>query len=182
MVLTINPGKRFENNWKSSIPKDVLYYRLKDSAQSFGKDSSKLRFSLKNPCDCFIFQSPFLYALELKSTSTTSISFEKEKNENKMIHLHQITGLQEFDKYSNTISGFLFNFRHKKEDCEMLYFQHIKDFIQMISEISKKSLNEKDLIKYNGMIIPSKKLKVNYKYDVNEFLKRTQEDYYGKEK
>ena len=45
-----NIGKKFENNWKASMPNDIFYYRLKDQAQSFG-GASKLRFSLKNPCD-----------------------------------------------------------------------------------------------------------------------------------
>lgn len=41
-----NIGKKFENNWKASMPNDIFYYRLKDQAQSFG-GASKLRFSLK---------------------------------------------------------------------------------------------------------------------------------------
>lgn len=184
MVTKINPGKRFENNWKNSVPEDVLYYRLKDSAQAFdtqNKRTSKLRFSLTNPCDCFMFKSPFLYALELKHTSSTSMSFERDKSEkNKMIHYHQIKGLAEFDRYENTICGFLLNFHHKKDDTETLYFQYIKDFNIMISEILKKSLNEKDLMNYNAMIVPSRKMRTNYKYDVNSFMEKTQEEYYGK--
>lgn len=180
----INPGKRFENNWKNSIPEDVLYYRLKDSAQAFdrqNKKQSKLRFSLNNPFDCFIFKSPFLYALELKHTSSTNMSFERDKSEkNKMIHYHQIQGLTEFDQYENTICGFLLNFHHKKDDTEILYFQRIRDFNDMISKINKKSLNEKDLIRYNAMIVPSRKMKINYKYDVNSFMEKIQEDSYGK--
>lgn len=179
--MTINPGKIFENNWKKSIPDDVLYYRLKDSAQAFGNMKNTLRFSLKNPCDCFLFTSPFLYTLELKHTSSNRISFERTKSEkNKMIHYHQIKGLTEFDKYPNTISGFLFNFHHKNDDVEILYFQYIKDFNLMISKSSKKSLNENDLINNNAIIIPSKKMITNYKYDVNTFLKKTQEEFYGK--
>ena len=69
--LAKNVGKRFEENWKASIPSDVFYYRLKDQAQSFG-GCSNLRFSSKNPCDCFLFSSPYMYALELKSVGTAS--------------------------------------------------------------------------------------------------------------
>ena len=39
-----NIGKKFEKNWKASMPNDIFYYRLKDQAQSFG-GASKLRFS-----------------------------------------------------------------------------------------------------------------------------------------
>ena len=75
----MNIGKRFENNFKASITEDVLYHRLKDSAQSFG-GASNLRFSSKNPFDCYIYQFPTLLALEMKSAGTPSISFERTKD------------------------------------------------------------------------------------------------------
>ena len=55
-----NIGKKFENNWKASMPNDIFYYRLKDQAQSFG-GASKLRFSLKNPCDSYSNPLPYLH-------------------------------------------------------------------------------------------------------------------------
>ena len=169
-----NEGKQFEDNWKSSIPENVLYYRLKDSAQSFGfknNENTNLRFSLKNPCDCFLFCSPYFFTIELKSTVSTSISFEREKNQKnkKMIHYHQINGLNKFSKYNFVISGFLFNFR-KKDENDILYYQDIIDFENMINEITKMSFNEADLMKYNAIIVNSKKLKVNYRYDVTKFI------------
>lgn len=165
-----NVGKIFEENWKKSIPDDVLYYRLKDSAQSFHQENF-LRFSLKNPCDCFLFYSPYLFALELKSVSSTSISFEKNKEKSsKIIHYHQIKGLTEFGKYNNVIAGFLLNFRHK-DGTQTCYYQHIDDFNMMINDIGKKSFNEKDLIGNNAIVVHSKKLRVNYKYDVTQFIK-----------
>ena len=120
-----NEGKQFEDNWKSSIPENVLYYRLKDSAQSFGfknNENTNLRFSLKNPCDCFLFCSPYFFTIELKSTVSTSISFEREKNQKnkKMIHYHQINGLNKFSKYNFVISGFLFNFDNTREYVHQL--------------------------------------------------------------
>ena len=60
-----NIGKKFENNWKASMPNDIFYYRLKDQAQSFG-GASKLRFSLKNPCDCFLFKFPYPICIRAK--------------------------------------------------------------------------------------------------------------------
>ena len=42
----------------------------------------------------------------------------------------------------------------------------------MINNIDKKSFNEKDLIKWcKPIFIGKKKLKVNYRYDVDKFLK-----------
>lgn len=167
-------GKAFEENWKKSVPKDVMYFRLKDSAQAFG-GSNNLRFSIKNPCDCFLYTMPYMFALELKSVGTSSISFEKTKGEpKKVIHYHQIEGLKDFAKY-NIISGFVLNFR-KKDGTEICYYQHIDDFVTMIDSIDKKSFNEKDLMDNNAMIIESKKKKVNYSYNIEKFIKDTTEE------
>ena len=43
----------------------------------------------------------------------------------------------------------------------------------MIREINKKSFNIKDLEKYNAIYINSKLKKVNYSYDVKEFVENT---------
>lgn len=166
----MNPGKRFENNFRDSVPNEVLYHRLKDSAQSFG-GTNKLRFSSKNPCDCFLFCSPLLFALEMKSVASSSISFERAKNEKtkKMVHFHQIKGLRDFNRYNNMVAGFIFNFRHG-DGNETCYFQHISDFDRMIGDINKKSFNEKDLLRYNPLIIKNEKKNVNYRYDVSKFI------------
>ena len=172
----MNTGKRFENNFRDSVPDDVLYYRLKDSAQSFG-GANNLRFSSKNPCDCFLYKSPTLFALELKSVGTTSISFEKTKDDTGVIHYHQMRGLKEFVGYGGVVAGFVLNFRHK-DDTETCYFLHINDFEKMITDISKKSFNEKDLLGYNPLIIENKKKKVNYRYNVSKFIEDVQRRYF----
>lgn len=148
-----------------------MYYRLKDSAQSFG-GSNNLRFSSKNPCDCFLYNYPTFYALELKSVGSSSISFERTKEDKGVIHIHQIEGLSEFAKYKGVIAGFVLNFRHT-DGNEICYFQNIYDFNNMIKVIGKKSFNEKDLMNNNAMIIKNEKKKVNYKYDIEQFLKAT---------
>lgn len=174
--MTVNIGKRLENNFRDSIPNGVMYHRLKDAAQSFG-GTNNLRFSSKNPCDCFMFYSPIMFTLEMKSVGTSSISFEREKGDSsKVIHYHQIEGLRKFSKYHNVISGFIFNFRHK-DGTENCYFQHIFDFDRMINDIEKKSFNEKDLIMYNPLIIENTKKKVNYRYNVPKFIEDSKKQY-----
>lgn len=161
-----NIGKVLEQNWKNSIPDDIFYYRPPDSAQSFGSNQN-LRFSAKSPCDCFIYNGDFLYALELKSVGTKSISFEREKSDKGIIHKHQIDNLQKFSTYKNVISGFIFDFRIS----DKTYFCSIKDFIIMINNLGKKSFNENDLFEFCQPIeIKKKKLKVNYRYDVKTLL------------
>lgn len=164
-----NIGKVFERNWKNSIPNNIFYYRPPDSAQSFGTNQN-LRFSAKSPCDCFMFTGNFLYALELKSVGSKSISFEKEKTDKGVIHKHQIDNLYKFSSYSNIVSGFIFDFRLSNST----YFCSINDFIHMISNLNKKSFNESDMINLcNPIEIKKSKLKVNYRYDINDFIMNT---------
>ena len=166
-----NVGKIFEQNWKKSIPDNIFYYRPPDSAQSFGTNNN-LRFSAKSPCDCFMFDGNLLYTIELKSVGTKSISFEREKTDNGVIHKHQIDNLQKFSTYKNVVSGFIFDFRLSNRT----YFCSIDDFLDMIDKLDKKSFNETDLMKWcNPITINKRKLRVNYRYDINAFLQEAKE-------
>lgn len=171
----MNSGKKFENIFKSSVPHYCLYYRLVDPPQSFGK-SDFLRFSWKNPCDVFLFDSnnSIFYTLELKSTKQKSFTFEDinldNKQSSKMIHKHQILSLMKFSEYNNTISGFILNFRYESEHIEKTYFLNILDFKNMILSINKKSFNETDIKNNNGVEILGTKKRINYKWDIDTFL------------
>ena len=117
-----------------------------------------------------MFNGDFLYTLELKSVGTKSISFEREKTDKGIIHKHQIDNLQKFSKYKNVISGFIFDFRLS----DKTYFCSIGDFIYMINNLDKKSFNENDLFKWcTPFEIKKKKLKVNYRYDIEDFILNT---------
>lgn len=169
MEIAKNVGKVFEENWKKSIPENVWYYRPPDSAQSFGSNSN-LRFSAKSPCDCFMYNGEVFYTLELKSVGTTSISFERTKEDKGVIHKHQIDKLLEFSTYKNIVSGLLLDFRPSNKT----YFCMIEEFVNMTNNLDKKSFNEKDLNEWcNPIIIEKKKLKVNYRYDVEGFIQNT---------
>ena len=164
--ITRNIGKRFEDNWKASIPENIFYYRPPDSAQSFGPNMN-IRFSSKSPCDCFLFDGGSFYTLELKSVGTKSISFERNKSDNGIIHIHQIDNLVRFSKYRNIVSGFILDFRLS----DKTYFLSIGDFVQMENFLNKKSFNEEDINEWCDPIeIDKKKLKVNYRYDVDKLL------------
>lgn len=166
-----NTGKIFEQNWKKSVPDKIFYFRPPDSAQSFGMNQN-LRFSAKSPCDCFIYDGDILFTLELKSVGTKSISFEREQSDRGVIHKHQIDTLQKFSSYKNVISGFIFDFRLSDET----YFCEVNDFIHMINNIGKKSFNEMDLLKLCSPVkIKKRKLKVNYKYDVSNFIENVKQ-------
>ena len=44
----MNSGKRFENNFKNSVPENVFYYRFRDGTSSWSKEENSLtRFQAK---------------------------------------------------------------------------------------------------------------------------------------
>ena len=161
-----NVGKVFEDNWKKSCPNWLFVYRPPDASQSFDM-GSKLRFSNKSPCDYFLYNGERLWTIELKSVAGTSISFEREKEDKGVIHFYQVENLKNFSEYKNVISGFLVDFR----GSDNTYFLNIKEWDDLINSIDKKSFNETDLLKFaNPILIDKKKLKVNYRYNVEKFL------------
>ena len=52
----MNFGKRFEEDFKASVPSSSLLIRLNDSPQAFSK-SSITRFTHRTPCDFLVFDS-----------------------------------------------------------------------------------------------------------------------------
>lgn len=163
-------GKVFEQNFKKSCPDYLLVYRPPDAAQSFDM-SSKLRFSQRSPCDFMIFDSVgrLFYTLELK-TFQNSCSFERKKGDKGIIPFHQIESLKKFATHQNVCSGLILDFRK----TDNTYFLRIEEWDGLVNSIDKKSFNECDLLKYcNPILIDKKKLKVNWKYNVEKFLNDT---------
>lgn len=161
-------GKNFEQQLKKSINNEKMYYlRLKDSPSSFGCDSASVRFTLNNPYDCFVFYNGFLFPIELKSTELSSISIQRDiDDKGKMIKINQIKGLLDSNKYNRVFSGFLFDFR----STENTYWLSIDSFNLFLSENDKKSINEKDVIKYKGIIVEKTKKRTQYVYDIEKLL------------
>lgn len=178
-----NIGKVFEDNFKKSIPDNVFCYRPPDAAQSFdmskSKKSKKLRFSSRSFCDYMLYRYPLLFCFELKTVSGTSITFERTKEEKRQeIHFYQIEALKKAYAHG-VIAGIIVDFR----GSDNTWFLNINEWDDLISNIDKKSFNEQDLIKYtNPYLISKRKLKVNYRYDVQEFLNYLEEKDYAKRK
>lgn len=162
-----NEGKKFEEDWKNSFAKlHVYYFRIKDSAASFSGGNTS--FTRTNPYDCFVLYEGFFLPMELKSTKGTSFSFEKEGagNGNKLIKLSQIHGLNEVSQFKNAKAGFIFNFR----DVHRTYYLNIVNFMNFYNNTSKFSINEQDVIEYEGVLIESRLLKVRYRYNIEKLL------------
>lgn len=114
-----------------------------------------------------IFNGHHLFCLELKTVAGKSISFERTKKDKGKIHYHQIEYLKSCLNYKNVIPGLIIDFR----GTDNTWFLHINQWDRLIAAITKKSFNEYDLSCYSHpLLISKKKLKVNYRYDVNKFI------------
>lgn len=153
----MNTGKIFEENFKKSIPEDTYYLRLHDSSIGFDIENSSQRFALKSPYDCILYRKGKLYCLELKSVEKGAINYS---GSNPKIKEHQINELIKASGYG-CHAGFILNFRK----TENTYFLPIAQFEFIRQTSAKKSLNESD-IEGVSIKIPSRKLKVNYRYDL----------------
>ena len=151
-------GKRFEENWKKSIPKDIFYYRLRDSSNTWS-NGDKIRFAPSNICDCMIYDGKYLFTLELKSTKGKSLPFANIKE-------HQINDLLWCSLFKNVISGFVIEFDSVNE-C---YFVEIRRFQAFYNKKQRKSL-PLDYCRENGVKIEITKLKVNRKFNVEKFIR-----------
>ena len=144
----------------------MFYYRLRDSTASFygGGDGSNIRFQASNMCDCILFWERTLYLCELKSHGGKSIPFN-------CIRENQIEQLTKAAKFSFIIPLLVIFF----PDVERCFAVHINDWNNLVDASTKKSANIAE-IEQAGYEVGVKKLKVNYKYDVENMLKRLRED------
>lgn len=150
-------GKRFEENFKKSVPEDIFYYRLKDNSNTWS-EGTKTRFTPSNICDCIMFDGNYLYILELKSTKGKNLPFNNIKK-------HQIDDLLWASNYANIVAGFLINF----SDLDECYFIEINDFNEFYETTERKSLGL-DYCRENGVKIGVERLKINKKYDVEKMI------------
>lgn len=110
--------------------------------------------------------------MELKSTKSKSFTVQLTENDNSnaMIKHHQIVGLTKYSKYDYVVAGFVFNLRNEQTGTQKTYFQDIKDFNRMMSEIGKKSCNEYDIVRYNAVEVSGELKRTRYKWNVEELL------------
>ena len=168
-----NLGKQFEKRFKEACEKEnIFYHRIADAPTSFSGGFTQ--FTNKSLADAFIFYNKNLFVVEFKSTKYKSISIEKSKEEKKMIHLHQINNLINAQKYEDVTGCFIFNFREQDGNDiidEKTYLMGIDDFSRFIEENDKSSINEKDVVDYNGIEIECVKKRKWFTYKVENTLK-----------
>lgn len=154
----MNIGKRFEKNFKESVPSDIYIYRFKDGSASWG-GNDKVRFQAKNICDFMLYKKPYLFLLELKSTKGKSLPFSNIKQ-------HQIDDLLAASRHNGVICGLVIEF----SEHNVAYFIEISHFQTFLEQTNRKSLPINYVAK-KGVKIDIERKKVNSKYDIGKMIK-----------
>lgn len=159
-----NAGKKFEEDIKKSVPKNLFYYRLRDGTASWGGQENT-RFQQSNICDSVLYDSneKRLLLLELKSHKGKSIPFS-------CIRDNQLKELLKADVFKGIYPGIVFNFR----DVEETYYLPISKVSEYILTDERKSFPLAWVME-NGIKINQHKKKVRYKYDIEGFLDNFEE-------
>ena len=147
-----NEGKRFEEDFKNSIPDEYFYYRFRDGTASW--DGGSARFQMKNICDCMVMNQNYLMLFELKSTKQKSLPFSMvdKKNLDALVdasmHLH-----------SNVEPLFIVNFR----TIEKTYQIDAKRVQWYMNHAERKSI-PLEYFEAHGTVIKQVKKRVRYRY------------------
>ena len=149
-----NNGKRFEQDFKKSVPKGVWYYRFKDGTASWDNGNAT-RFQQQNICDCMLVQHGQLTLCELKSSKGISLPFNN-------IRQSQIDQMIEASQYGiNAL--FIIKLDNNVFAIDV---ESVDDYIR---NAQRKSIPI-SWLEENGIHVPCEKLKVNYRYDLGVIL------------
>ena len=149
-------GKIFEDNFKKSVPNEILYERFKDGTSNWSRSDDKVRFQAKNVCDCFLFDSYVLLYLELKSHKGKSLPLN-------CIRENQQKELPKRQMHENVLSGLLVEF----SDLERVFYLNIDDFIKFKETSDRKSIPLEYFIDY-GIEVSARKLRTSCRYDITK--------------
>lgn len=155
-----NEGKKFEEDFKKSIPEKYFVYRFKDGTANFnGTKNENVRFQAHNICDFEVFAEDKLFLFELKSYKGASIPLSG-------IRKTQLEEMLKASNYKNIEPYFLLNFR----PLEKVYAIRVQNVQVFIEKAERKSIPVKWCIE-NGIEIKGVKKKVRFSYDLEELFR-----------
>lgn len=155
-VDSMKSGKRFESNFKSSVPKDIFCYRLKDGTANWNtSDKSDTSFQASNICDFILADGEYVVLAELKNHRGKSLPLS-------CIRPNQLEEMLKYDKFVFVKPMFIVNFEDLNE-CYALSVEWVKDFIELGQ---RKSISVSDMREW-GTEVPCTKKKVNSVYDLS---------------
>ena len=155
-----NQGKKFEYNFKKSIPANMFCYRFKDGTANFtGNKNENVRFQAHNICDFMVYNGNKLFLIELKVHKGKSIPLN-------CIRPTQLEELTKASKYQNVKCGILIYFI----EIDKVYWIDIDKINYFIySDIERKSIP----ISYceeNGIEITISRKKVNIVLELDKIF------------
>lgn len=152
-----NKGKQFEEVVRAAFEKvpNVSIDRLKDAPK-------KLK-NVDNPSDFIVYKKPHEVYVECKSHKGNTLPFS-------CIRQSQLDGMADKWLKEGVICGFMIWFI----DHDLTVWVPF-DVITTLMWFGYKSLNIKDLDKIPHLVVPGRKKRVYFNYDMKQFL----EDLYG---
>lgn len=172
----MNEGKRFERDFKASVPPGSWCYRLRDSPVSYygGSGAEGIRFAQDNLCDFVLYRAPTLYLLELKTVGTPSAAltslfgkFDPEKRcYKKQRHL------QDMAKAEQAATGLralvVINYR-RTGHTYAVPARDVLEWVERAAAGGRKSIPEEFCISH-GTPVSANRLRVHWRYDVAALL------------
>ena len=151
-MSTANPGKKFETDFKNSVPDNVFCHRLKTRNTTYKGDNEI--------ADFLLYKAPNLFVFELKTTKEKRLPFD-------MIRANQIIGIDEATtKYVGVYGGIIVQFREP--------YSHWYVPIEVIKEQIEAGAKSIPLAKFSqidGIIsIPFTQKRVSVKLDISMLL------------
>ena len=163
-----NEGKKFEEDFRDSVPSDIYYYRFRDGTANYaGTKNENTRFQHTNICDCILYDRVVLCFNEQKSYTGVSVthkaflSSNAKTEEGKLKKIKQMVDAQMHGIHA----GYLFNMR----DIDETYFVYADKVYQHVTTADRKSI-PLDYIREHGYKLKAKKKRVRWRYDIKDML------------
>lgn len=155
----MNEGKKFEEDFKKSMPDNIWFYRFRDGTSNWGgQDQSATRFQATNICDCMVFAYPLLYLIELKSHNSTSFPFSAIRN-------NQISDMYDAGKFQGILPLFVINMRKYNRTFAI----HVNKIRNYIKKAERQSFPLSWLID-NGIEVIGEQKRIRWRYDIEKLI------------
>lgn len=166
-----NMGKRFEQNWRQSLPDidNLYYYRLKDGTANWsGGGNINVRFQANNIADAFMLHTIDIPTYNSELTYLLILEFKHHKGKSlplSCIRDNQLEEMTEAGKKKHVIPLIIAFFSDVCR-CFALRINYVNEFIE---NNERKSIPI-DYFEEHGTEIDVKPLKTNYRFDIGKFL------------
>lgn len=149
--MAISLGKKFEEVFRQDIKRLGWWlYRLPDQVSGYS-------YTSKNPCDFIVYSHPNLHLIECKSVHGNTFPFSNLSQYDLMKSYMNYTGV-----YPATVIWFI--------DHDKVIYVPIKTLVKMRESDKLKSVNVKQIDRYDISVVPSVKKRVFMTSDYS-FLK-----------